>query len=135
MYGLIGSTKIWKPLRFKFTEELKHSDIKLIDENTVKAIKNSAYKFAIMEPGIGGKSPSISFKIKESYNNWLAVGMCYKKIIQSKSYGFVFGSGGHGAYMISSNGGSWSHTRNDQNNTIKVTQLRFRHSNLQEEML
>lgn len=128
---LINNLRIWNPPRYKFTEETKHADIKLISENAVKAYKNSGYKFAIMEPGVeGGKgSKKFAFKIRESSSNWLAIGVCHKKVIQSKAYGFVFGSVGHGAYMISSNGGSWSHLRADQNNTIKVPLFPFRPSN------
>lgn len=46
--------------------------------------------------------------------------MCHKNIVKSKNYGFNFSSIGHGAYMISANGGSWSNIKADQNNTIKV---------------
>jgi len=62
----------------------------------------------------------MAFKIKESHSNWVAVGMCHKNIVKSKNYGFNFSSIGHGAYMISANGGSWSNIKADQNNTIKV---------------
>ncbi len=51
------------------------------------------------------------FKIRESSSNWLAVGMCHKGIVSSKNFGFNFSAIGHGGYMVSSNGGSWSHTK------------------------
>jgi len=38
----------------------------------------------------------------------------------SKSYGFTFGQIGHGAYMVSANGGSWSNIAEDKNNKIKT---------------
>jgi hypothetical protein len=108
----------------------------LLNEHTVKAVKSSGYKFAIMEPGIeGGKSGKrFAFRVKESASNWLALGVCHKKLIQGKHYGFIFGSIGHGAYMISSNGGSWSHLRADQNNSIKVIFPLCRPSNSGREM-
>ena len=67
----------------------------------------------------------MAFEIKESHSNWVAVGICHKKIVKSKNYGFNFNSIGHGAYMVSSNGGSWSNTVAAQNNAIKVTLLLF----------
>ena len=113
IHSQINNMKIWKPLRYKFTEELKHQDIKLLDDRAVKSVKNSGYKFAIMEPGMeqGRSRRQFAFRIRESFSNWLAVGVCHKKLVQGKNFGFVFGSVGHGAYMISSNGGSWSHSR------------------------
>lgn len=74
-----------------------------------------------------------AFKIKESTSNWVAVGMCHKNIVASKHYGFNFNTLGHGAYMVSANGGSWSNIKADQNNSIKVYFVRFRLSNLQKE--
>jgi hypothetical protein len=56
--------------------------------------------------------------------------MCHKNIVVSKNYGFNFSSIGHGAYMISSNGGSWNNTKAEQNNSVKVTVLLFRPLNL-----
>jgi hypothetical protein len=41
------------------------------------------------------------------YSNWIAVGMCNKKKVIENKYKFQV-DGGHGTYMISSNGGSWS---------------------------
>jgi len=46
--------------------------------------------------------------------------MCHKNVVASKHYGFNFSSIGHGAYMVSANGGSWSNIKAEQNNSIKV---------------
>ena len=67
----------------------------------------------------------MSFKVKESNSNWVAVGMCHKNIVKSKNYGFNFSSIGHGAYMVSANGGSWNNTKVEQNNSIKVHPFRL----------
>ena len=74
-----------------------------------------------MEPSLElqGKK-TFSFTIKELASNWLAIGFCLQKVVQSKNYAFVFGAIGHGAYMISSNGGSWSHSKAEYNNTVKA---------------
>jgi len=75
-----------------------------------------------MEPGLekGDSVKDFAFKIKESTSNWVAVGMCHKNIVSSKFYGFNFSAIGHGAYMVSANGGSWSNIKPEQNNSIKV---------------
>lgn len=75
-----------------------------------------------MEPSLesGQKIKEMGFKIKESTSNWVAVGMCHKNLVVSKSYGFNFSNIGHGAYMVSANGGCWSNTQVDQNNGLKV---------------
>jgi len=41
-------------------------------------------------------------------SKWLGVGVCQKNLIQGKNYNFEFSKLGHGAYIVSSNGGSWS---------------------------
>ena len=51
--------------------------------------------------------------MKEGNITWLAVGMCQKNKIISNNYSFPFSTLGHGAYMISSNGGTWSSTNQD----------------------
>lgn len=100
---------------------MKHPDIKILDNNVVKAINSSGYKFIIMTPHFetGSGTKKIAFRIKESLSNWVAVGMCHPKIVASKNYGFSFSSIGHGAYMVSANGGSWSHTKAEHNNSVK----------------
>ena len=100
---------------------MKHNDIKIIAPNTVKSINSSGYKFIIMEPHFetGGFIKKVAFKIKESSSNWVAVGVCHPKIVKSKNYGFNFSQLGHGGYLVSANGGSWSHLKEDQNNKVK----------------
>lgn len=46
--------------------------------------------------------------------------MCHPKVVASKNYGFNFSAIGHGAYMVSANGGSWSHTKAEHNNSVKA---------------
>lgn len=75
-----------------------------------------------MEPHLekGNYTKKFAFKIKESSSNWVAVGMCHPKVVASKNYGFNFSAIGHGAYMVSANGGSWSHTKAEHNNSVKA---------------
>jgi hypothetical protein len=46
--------------------------------------------------------------------------MCHKNIVVSKAYMFNFSTLGHGGYMISANGGTWSNNNPDFNNKVKV---------------
>lgn len=61
--------------------------------------------------------------------------MCHKNIVVGKNYLFNFSNLGHGGYMISANGGTWSNNNADYNNKVKVYILIFRHLSLRREML
>ncbi len=89
---------------------MKHPDIKVVSDSLIKSQNTSGYKFAIMEPSLekGADNKTFHFKIKECNSNWIAVGICHKNIVVSKLYTFNFSTLGHGAYMISANGGTWS---------------------------
>jgi len=135
MQGLINNMNIWKPTQFKFSPSAKHTDIKLISDYCIKSVNNSGYKFAIMDPTLEkGVSKTFAFRIKECSSNWLAIGMCHKKIVESKNFGFNFGSIGHGGYMISCNGGSWSHIKTELNNSIKVNNCLYSLSSMRKTM-
>ena len=121
----VNETNVWKRgVSFKFSPILKHPDIKLITDYHIKSQNTSGYKFAVMEPSISGinaKNKTLYFKIKECSSNWVAIGMCHKNIVNSKGYAFNFSSLGHGGYMISANGGTWSNSNADYNNKVKVS--------------
>ncbi len=87
--------------------------MKLLNDTTVKSQNSSGYKFAIMDYDLekGNKIKTFAYKVKQSTSNWVAVGMCHKNIVVSKAYGFNFSSIGHGGYLISANGGSWSNSK------------------------
>lgn len=46
--------------------------------------------------------------------------MCHKNTVVTKNYGFNFSNLGHGGYMVSANGGTWSNSSNDYNNKVKA---------------
>lgn len=50
---------------------------------------------------------------------WIGVGICLKKIISNANYFFNYSTVGHGSYMISNNGYSWSHSATDFNSAHK----------------
>jgi len=67
-----------------------------------------------LEPEISiDSNTTFGFNMKEGNIAWVAVGMCQKNKTISNNYGFPFSTLGHGAYMISSNAGTWSSTNQD----------------------
>jgi len=44
----INAQNLWKKVGFKFSNTLKHADIKLVSEYLVKSQNSAGYKFAIM---------------------------------------------------------------------------------------
>lgn len=46
--------------------------------------------------------------------------MCHKNVVVSKGYTFNFSTLGHGGYMISANGGTWSNNNAEFNNKVKA---------------
>jgi len=110
-------------LQLSFSEHEKHPNIQILSPTIIKSTSTSGYKFAILNPALnskGIKKRVFAFKIKEvSSNNWIALGICHAKIIIEKAFNFTFSTLGHGAYMISSNGGTWSHHDSAANNLVK----------------
>jgi hypothetical protein len=51
---------------------------------------------------------TVTFRIVKSTESWIGVGVCHKDILMAKNYDFYYENIGHGCYMISANGGSWS---------------------------
>ena len=58
--------------------------------------------------------------MKEGAFSWCAVGMCHKNKILNNNYGFPYSSVGHGAYLISSNAGTWSNLDSGKNNLVSA---------------
>lgn len=50
---------------------------------------------------------------------WVGVGICLKSQISKASYHFNYGNTGHGSYLISTNGYSWSHSVKEFNSAYK----------------
>jgi len=55
-----------------------------------------------------------AFQVK-NIANWIGFGVCLKNVLENKAFKFDYNSIGHGAYMISSNGYSWSHSSKEDN--------------------
>lgn len=100
---------------------MKHTGVQLVSDTVIKSIEGYNYHFGLMEPCInekGSKPISVQFSIKENTSNWVAIGMCHKNIVQTNSYQFNYSTLGHGGYLISSNGGSWSSIDSTKNNVV-----------------
>ena len=54
---------------------------------------------------------------------WVGIGICLKKIISQGNYHFNYNNIGHGSYLISSNGYSWSHSVKEYNSACKTFQF------------
>lgn len=54
---------------------------------------------------------------------WVGIGICLKNAIKNANYFFNYTSIGHGSYLISSNGYSWSHSVKQFNSAFKTFQF------------
>ena len=75
----------------------------------IKSTEGYNYHFGLMEPSLqekGNRPCKVAFKIKENSSNWLAVGICYKNAVSNSNYTFNYSTLGHGAYLVSCNGGT-----------------------------
>lgn len=58
-----------------------------------------------------GYSDKVTWGIKiVKFAGWIGVGISLKNIITKANFAFNYSSIGHGSYMISNNGYSWSHS-------------------------
>lgn len=95
-----------------------HPKIEVTDMK-VKSTGNPSYKYVLLDWGLGMEKKVMKFKILQDRNNWVSIGVAHKNIVESKNFEFSYSTVGHGAYMVGSNGNSWSNTRPEVNNTIK----------------
>eukprot|EP00919_Chromeraceae_sp_WS-2016_P041575 GHVR01099067.1.p2 GENE.GHVR01099067.1~~GHVR01099067.1.p2 ORF type:complete len:100 (+),score=8.25 GHVR01099067.1:1287-1586(+) len=88
-----------------------------------KSLEPNGYKPCILNKTLEDEGYAIkrfSFRIVKSTNDWVAVGLCHQKLITDSNYEFNYQQQGHGFYLISSNGGSWSSIDKDYNNVVKA---------------
>lgn len=65
------------------------------------------------------KKMNWGIKIKK-FTGWIGLGICLKNIIKNANYHFNYNNIGHGSYLISSNGYSWSHSVKEFNSASKT---------------
>lgn len=109
---------------YKFTMESSHDCTIIINDIHLLGCDPTSYKCCVLDNPIEkcpvGQSKSVTFRVVRSTGGWIGLGLCHKNIVNTKNYDFSFDMIGHGCYMISANGGSWSHSDYEQNNIVKV---------------
>lgn len=117
--GLFIFCETKERVTFAFSEELKHTAIKITDKITAKQEHNYSSNFALIEPMICGKKKTMdkkTVKIKiDKLNSWVNLGVCVKSKVVSANYYFNTEDIGHGAYTISNDGYSWHNTETSSN--------------------
>jgi hypothetical protein len=109
---------------FKFNSKTKHPNLFIYNDNHLVGCEPTAYKCCILDNPIEGEEvpkdkKSVTFRVVKS-SGWIGLGVCHKNIVVTEKFDFSFENVGHGCYMISSNGGSWSNINADENNIVKV---------------
>lgn len=61
-------------------------------------------------------------KVKK-FVGWVGVGICLQKKITAANYHFNYTNIGHGSYLISTNGYTWSHSVKEFNSAFKCFQF------------
>lgn len=83
-------------------------------------MESSGQRFILLEPSLTQcnvyfileySNTKVTWGIKViKFVGWVGVGICLKNIITKANYFFNYSTIGHGSYMISNNGYSWSHS-------------------------
>ncbi|KAL4436299.1 hypothetical protein ABPG74_015890 [Tetrahymena malaccensis] len=104
-------------VQFQFSQTFKSQTITITDSKTAVQGSNQNYenRFALLEPELSMEHPTrFAFQVKH-IANWIGFGVCLKNVLEKKAYKFEYNNTGHGAYLISSNGYSWSHSSKEDN--------------------
>lgn len=99
-------------------EWAKHSSIS-IKNNSLTSTNTTTYKIAYIQSPLGNSERKFRVKIIQDTNNWMGIGVCHKKIIDSHECVFLHNSKAHGCYMINSNGSVWSNKEPELNSSVK----------------
>jgi len=78
----------------------------------VKISATQGERFALMDVGFTKNNKAkVVWAIKiNKLIGWVAVGLALKKVIVSSGLKFNYTTPGHGSYLISGNGYTWSHS-------------------------
>lgn len=71
---------------------------------------------------VGKRKQVWGIKIKK-FVGWVGLGICLRNVIKKANYHFNYTNTGHGSYLISSNGYSWSHSIKEFNSAFKTFQF------------
>ena len=76
-----------------------------------KSCGPASYKVSFLDWNLGQQKKSVKFNILQDSNQWVAIGLVHRNVVEAKGMQFTYNFIGHGAYMISSNGSTWSHIK------------------------
>lgn len=85
----------------------------------------SGQRFALIEPQLNRMSKYVNYKPQKwgvkivKGIGWIGIGIGLKNTIVKSNYGFQYTNIGHGSYMISANGYTWSHSIKQANSAYK----------------
>lgn len=82
-------------------------------------MESSGQRFCLMdEPLPENKTVQWGVRVKK-FVGWCGVGICLKNLIKTANYHFNYSNIGHGSYLISTNGYTWSHSIKEFNSSSK----------------
>jgi hypothetical protein len=88
----------------------------------VKVNSASGERFALMKVGFASNSKAKytwAIRINKLFG-WIGLGASLKGVISKALLKFNYTTPGHGSYLISGNGYSWSHSQNENNSKNQV---------------
>lgn len=109
----VPDNNIMDRTRYFWSPTLKGAKIKIngtIAEQT--STESAGQRFILMEPSLNdGSHRKKVWGIRvKSFGGWIGIGISLHNIIKNANYHFNYTVLGHGSYLISSNGYSWSHS-------------------------
>lgn len=99
--------------KYSWSPTLKGTKIKIngtIAEQT--STESAGQRFILMEPALNDSTQRKKIwgiRVK-SFGGWIGIGISLHNVIKNANYHFNYTVLGHGSYLISSNGYSWSHS-------------------------
>ena len=74
-------------------------------------MESSGQRFILMEPEISRSQQKKTWGVKiKKFGGWIGVGISLRNLIKTANFNFNYTTLGHGSYLISTNGYSWSHS-------------------------
>lgn len=106
---------------YKWSEKMKGAKITingLVAEQT--GMESSGQRFILMEQDLSSNLRKKCWAVKiKKFVGWIGVGISLKSQIIHVNYNFHYTTIGHGSYLISTNGYSWSHSVKEYNSSFK----------------
>jgi hypothetical protein len=107
-------SKLWEHLLNRQTWKAVGKDLLLLSQ----AFHKVSFKLFLA----GKQKQCWGIKVKK-FVGWVGLGICLRNVIKKSNYHFNYTNTGHGSYLISSNGYSWSHSVKELNSAFKTFQF------------